>query len=109
MRSRLSCGSAAGRTSIISARSSSGATARARPRPRRHLFGEYDIKGSFYVPGVVAETYPGLLPYLVERGHEFAHRGYFHERIEAIAASQAERVPVPGAGSSFASRRASPA
>ncbi|WP_296917877.1 polysaccharide deacetylase [Polaromonas sp.] len=58
------------------------------------LFEEYDIKGSFYVPGVVAETYPDLLPFLVEGGHEVAHHGYFHERIEAIAPAQAEEYLV---------------
>lgn len=55
------------------------------------LFEEYGIRGSFYVPGVVAETYPGLLPFLVEGDHEIAHHGYYHERIEAIPAPQAEQ------------------
>lgn len=54
------------------------------------LFDDYGIKGSFYVPGVVAETYPGLLPFLVEGGHEIAYHGYFHERIEAITPAEAE-------------------
>ena len=54
------------------------------------LFDDYGIKGSFYVPGIVAETYPGLLPFLVAGGHEIAHHGYFHERIEAIASAEAE-------------------
>jgi peptidoglycan/xylan/chitin deacetylase (PgdA/CDA1 family) len=53
------------------------------------LFGEYGIQGSFYVPGVVAETYPQLLPFLLEHGHEIAHHGYYHERIEAIPPAQA--------------------
>lgn len=59
-----------------------------------NLFEEYGIRGSFYVPGVVAETYPGLLPFLVARGHEIAHHGYYHERIEAIPAAQAEEYLV---------------
>lgn len=54
------------------------------------LLAEYGIQGSFYVPGVVAETYPELLPHLVSGGHEIAHHGYYHERIEAIAPAQAE-------------------
>lgn len=54
------------------------------------LLAEYDIQGSFYVPGVVAETYPELLPHLVAGGHEIAHHGYYHERIEAIPVAQAE-------------------
>lgn len=54
------------------------------------LLDEYGIQGSFYVPGVVAETYPELLPFLVSGGHEIAHHGYYHERIEAISCEQAE-------------------
>jgi peptidoglycan-N-acetylglucosamine deacetylase len=55
-----------------------------------NLFSEHGIRGSFYVPGVVAETYPELLPFLVQQGHEIAHHGYYHERIEAIPVAQAE-------------------
>jgi peptidoglycan/xylan/chitin deacetylase (PgdA/CDA1 family) len=56
-----------------------------------HLFAEYGIRGSFYVPGVVAETYPGLLPFLLEGCHEIAHHGYYHERIEALPVAQGEQ------------------
>ncbi|MFC3340476.1 polysaccharide deacetylase family protein [Paracandidimonas soli] len=53
------------------------------------LLAEYGISGSFFVPGVVASTYPGLLPYLVENGHEIAYHGYYHERIDAIGSDLA--------------------
>lgn len=39
------------------------------------------IKGSFFVPGVVAEENPALLPGLVERGHEIGLHGYYHEIV----------------------------
>lgn len=39
------------------------------------------ISGTFFVPGVVAEENPELLPGLVERGHEVALHGYFHEIV----------------------------
>ncbi len=39
------------------------------------------IKGSFFVPGVVAEENPDLLPGLLERGHEIALHGYYHEIV----------------------------
>ena len=42
------------------------------------------IKGSFFVPGVVAEENPELLPGLLERGHEIALHGYFHELVNDI-------------------------
>lgn len=37
------------------------------------------IRGTFFVPGVVAEENPSLLPGLVARGHEVGLHGYFHE------------------------------
>jgi peptidoglycan-N-acetylglucosamine deacetylase len=52
------------------------------------LLDRYGIKGSFYVPGVVAENHPELLPAFVERGHEVGLHGYFHEL--ATQASDAE-------------------
>lgn len=54
------------------------------------LLREYGIRGSFYVPGVVAQTYPELLPFLLADGHEIGHHGYYHERIEAIPLNRAE-------------------
>lgn len=43
------------------------------------------VKGSFFVPAVVAEENPDLLPGLVERGHEIALHGYFHEDVSEIS------------------------
>jgi peptidoglycan/xylan/chitin deacetylase (PgdA/CDA1 family) len=37
------------------------------------------VKGSFYVPALVAERHPQLLPAFIERGHEIGLHGYFHE------------------------------
>lgn len=39
------------------------------------------VKGSFFVPGVVAAENPDLLPGLLERGHEIALHGYYHEIV----------------------------
>lgn len=39
------------------------------------------VKGSFYVPSVVAELHPGLLPALCERGHEIGLHGHLHELV----------------------------
>lgn len=49
------------------------------------LLAKHHIKGCFYVPGVVAATYPDLLPTLVENGHEVAYHGYFHERLDTLS------------------------
>lgn len=39
------------------------------------------VKGSFYVPSVVAELHPDLLPALCERGHEIGLHGHLHELV----------------------------
>lgn len=48
------------------------------------LLKKWDIKGAFYVPGVVAATYPDLLPTLLQAGHEVGYHGYFHERLDTL-------------------------
>ena len=39
------------------------------------------VKGSFFVPGIVAKENPDLLPGLLSRGHEIALHGYYHEIV----------------------------
>lgn len=48
------------------------------------LLDKWGIKGAFYVPGVVAATYPDLLPMLLKAGHEVGYHGYFHERLDTL-------------------------
>ncbi len=43
------------------------------------LLDKYDIKTTFFIPGYVAEQYPGLVQEAVRRGHEVGHHGYMHE------------------------------
>jgi peptidoglycan/xylan/chitin deacetylase (PgdA/CDA1 family) len=49
------------------------------------LFARYGVKASFYVPGIVAEFDPELLPALVASGHEIGLHGYFHELVSDIS------------------------
>jgi peptidoglycan/xylan/chitin deacetylase (PgdA/CDA1 family) len=42
------------------------------------LLQQYDIKASFFVPGVVIGTYPRECQLLVEGGHEIGHHGWTH-------------------------------
>jgi peptidoglycan/xylan/chitin deacetylase (PgdA/CDA1 family) len=42
------------------------------------LLGSRGIKGSWYVPGVVIETYPEDCRRVVEAGHEIGHHGWSH-------------------------------
>lgn len=45
------------------------------------LLARHGIKGSFFVPGAVAEAHPWMLPALMEAGHEIGLHGYFHELV----------------------------
>ena len=48
------------------------------------LLERFGINGSFFVPAIVAETYPELLPAFLERGHEIGLHGYFHEIVAHV-------------------------
>lgn len=52
------------------------------------LLERYDIRGSFFVPGSVAEAHPGLLPHLIARGHEVGLHGWFHELVTEASDAQ---------------------
>ncbi|OJY78620.1 polysaccharide deacetylase [Rhizobium sp. 60-20] len=52
------------------------------------LFDRYGVKASFYVPAVVAEFDPDLLPVLLAAGHEIGLHGYFHELVRDIRADE---------------------
>lgn len=45
------------------------------------LLRRYGIRGSFFVPGLVAQNHPALLPAIVDAGHEIGLHGYFHEIV----------------------------
>jgi peptidoglycan/xylan/chitin deacetylase (PgdA/CDA1 family) len=48
------------------------------------VFSRYGVRASFYVPAVVAENDPDLLPTLLNAGHEIGLHGYFHELVRDI-------------------------
>ncbi len=50
------------------------------------------VKGSFYVPGAVAEAHPWMLPALVDAGHEVGLHGYFHELVTEVSDEEFSRV-----------------
>lgn len=56
------------------------------------LLARHGIKGSFFVPGAVAEAHPWMLPALVEAGHEVGLHGYFHELVSETADAEFSRV-----------------
>lgn len=42
---------------------------------------DYDIKATFFWPGMMAEAYPKLVERCVNEGHEIGHHGWAHERL----------------------------
>jgi peptidoglycan/xylan/chitin deacetylase (PgdA/CDA1 family) len=49
------------------------------------LLKRYDIKASFFVPGVVAKLYPDEQTRTVAEGHEVGMHGWIHERTSPLA------------------------
>ncbi len=60
------------------------------PRVLR-LLEKYGIKTTFFVPGWVAEHHPSEIGSITDAGHEVAHHGYLHERIEPRAPIKLEK------------------
>ena len=46
-----------------------------------------DIKGTFFVPGFTADSYPDVVRRIADAGHEIAHHGYLHEPMQGIDAA----------------------
>ncbi|WP_417691652.1 polysaccharide deacetylase family protein [Roseibium sp.] len=61
------------------------------PRLARMLE-SFDVKGSFFVPGAVAEAHPWMLPELVDAGHEVGLHGYFHELVQQVSDDEFSQV-----------------
>lgn len=49
------------------------------------LFSEYNVKGTFFVLGQVAEHYPGLVKDIYNRGHEIGVHGYDHYKFQTMS------------------------
>lgn len=45
------------------------------------LFSRYDVKGTFFTLGWIAERFPALIHKIVEQGHELASHGWDHTRV----------------------------
>ncbi len=49
------------------------------------LLRRYDVKASFFVPGVIASLYPDEQKRIVAEGHEIGMHGWIHERTSPLA------------------------
>jgi polysaccharide deacetylase family protein (PEP-CTERM system associated) len=52
------------------------------------MFGEADIKATFFTLGWVAERYPALMQRIVAAGHELANHGCNHDRVFTFTPAQ---------------------
>lgn len=46
------------------------------------LLAEYGVPATFFTPGWTIEKYPDRIHAILEGGHEIAHHGYLHERVD---------------------------
>lgn len=45
------------------------------------MLDKYNVKGTFFIPGLTAERYPDVVRMVDRAGHEIGHHGYAHERF----------------------------
>ena len=60
------------------------------------LLARYDIRASWFVPGVIIETYPEICAKVVEAGHEIGHHGWSHVPPAALSREQEETGLIRG-------------
>lgn len=49
-----------------------------------HILDLYEVKGTFFVPGFVADRHPEAIERLLAGGHEIGHHGHMHERPDGL-------------------------
>jgi peptidoglycan/xylan/chitin deacetylase (PgdA/CDA1 family) len=52
------------------------------------ILDEFDIRATFFVPGISAELWPALVTEIVERGHDVAHHSYSHRPATQLTAAE---------------------
>ncbi len=57
---------------------------------------KHNVRGTWFTPGVIADTYPELIRELADKGHEIAHHGYFHECPASMTKAQEKASFVKG-------------
>lgn len=56
-----------------------------------NILDEFDIKGTFFVPGISAERWPEAITDIAERGHDIAHHSYSHRPSTELSAAEERR------------------
>lgn len=60
------------------------------------MLGRQGIRGTFFVPGVIAERYPDEIAEISKQGHEVAHHGYGHEDCSKLGVEEERRMITKG-------------
>ena len=50
------------------------------------LLGDFELPATFYVPGHTADSFPEVVPAILEAGHEVGHHGYLHLGTDELSA-----------------------
>jgi peptidoglycan/xylan/chitin deacetylase (PgdA/CDA1 family) len=58
------------------------------------LLARYDIPATWFVPGLIADTYPELVRRVFSTGHEIGHHGYNHEHFPTAFKTREEEAAV---------------
>ena len=54
------------------------------------IFDDYEIKGTFFIPGATVEKYPDMVTEINRRGHEIGNHGYTHITPDAFKCKEDE-------------------
>jgi len=55
------------------------------------MLADYDLKATFFVPGVTAERYPGLIDRIAVEGHEIGHHSHSHRPPQTMTDDEERR------------------
>lgn len=63
---------------------------------------QHNITATFFIPGVVTETYPALCRLIADAGHEIANHGWSHTPIGELSVEEEEEELLKGSEAIFA-------
>ncbi|NHN31085.1 polysaccharide deacetylase family protein [Paenibacillus agricola] len=53
---------------------------------------KYEVRATFFIPGVIAEKYPQAVEQVAKHGHEIGLHGYLHERVDQLTKTEVEET-----------------
>jgi peptidoglycan/xylan/chitin deacetylase (PgdA/CDA1 family) len=55
------------------------------------LLDEYDLRATFFIPGLTADRYPAMVEEVLSHGHEVAHHSHTHRSPSGLSADEERR------------------